>query len=55
MVHGFVDSFFPPRFRELPLNRLLFLSEAALAGVGHDFNPLIFSAKGDLEFQGKAS
>ena len=32
------------RLNDLPLSCLLFLSETALVGGGHDFNPLIFTA-----------
>ena len=31
------------RFRELPLTCLSFVSEKALVGAGHDFNPLVFT------------
>jgi len=31
------------RFKELPLNKLLFLSETGLVGGGHDFNPIVFA------------
>ena len=31
------------RFRDLPINSLLFLSENAVVGAGHDMNPLLFS------------
>lgn len=37
------------RFRDLPLCKLLFLSEVALVGAGHDFNPFLFtSAQGEF-------
>lgn len=29
------------------MNRILFLSNDSLVGVGHDFNPLLFSADGN--------
>lgn len=35
------------RLTQLPLNTLLFLSETALVGSGHDFNPAVFTRSGD--------
>lgn len=32
------------RLQQLPLCSLIFLSETALCGAGHDFNPAIFTA-----------
>ena len=32
------------RFRELPMTCLTFVSEKAVVGAGHDFNPLVFTA-----------
>ncbi|GMI29656.1 hypothetical protein TeGR_g12876 [Tetraparma gracilis] len=34
------------RFRELPMEDLLFCSEKCVVGVGHEMNPLVFSKKG---------
>jgi actin related protein 2/3 complex subunit 1A/1B len=34
------------RFRDLPLNALIFASEASIVGGGHDFNPLLFTREG---------
>jgi len=31
------------RFRELPLNSILFVGEAAIIGGGHDFNPMLYT------------
>lgn len=44
------------RFRELPLTCLTFVSEKAVVGAGHDFNPLVFtctSGDGDWAFLDK--
>lgn len=43
------------RFPQLPLNQLLFCSEAGLIGGGHDNNPLLFgaAAAGGWEFKGE--
>mmetsp|Transcript_6385 Transcript_6385/g.12261 ORF Transcript_6385/g.12261 Transcript_6385/m.12261 type:complete len:379 (-) Transcript_6385:2067-3203(-) len=38
------------RFRELPLTCLTFISEKAVVGAGHDFNPLVFTTSGDGEW-----
>jgi len=35
------------RFRELPLTCLTFISEKAVVGAGHDFNPLVFTTSGE--------
>mmetsp|Transcript_1724 Transcript_1724/g.2701 ORF Transcript_1724/g.2701 Transcript_1724/m.2701 type:complete len:378 (+) Transcript_1724:70-1203(+) len=35
------------RFRDLPLTSLLFVSEKAVIGGGHDFNPMVFTTSGD--------
>jgi len=34
------------RFKDLPLNRLLFVSERAVVGGGHDFNPIVYTNNG---------
>ena len=34
------------RFRDLPLTCVSFVSETALVGAGHDYNPMIFSSSG---------
>ncbi|CAE7597985.1 ARPC1A [Symbiodinium microadriaticum] len=34
------------RFRDLPLTCVTFVSERAIVGAGHDFNPMVFTSSG---------